>query len=126
MSRSISRIPIKIIIEGIGEAKGELNRLTAPLTVEEILKILPIKTRITPSTEGVMILLGIRRGEEKSVTQVRAGAIVYWPRQDAMVIYPKNAIPYSPVNRLGYVTEGLEVFQDIRGGKSIVIEFDQS
>ena len=42
MSQSLSKIPIKITVEGKGEALGFFDRLTAPLTVGEISRKLPI------------------------------------------------------------------------------------
>jgi len=122
MSDSLARIPIRIRVEERGEARGELNRLTAPLTVAEILKRLPIKARVIPSMEGISILLDIRRGTEKPVTEVEAGTIAYWPRQDALCIYPKETKTYNPVNKLGVIYEGLEIFSGVRSGTRIVVE----
>ena len=40
---SISHIPIKINIQSIGEAEGELIRIRSPRTTDAIIKILPIE-----------------------------------------------------------------------------------
>ena len=50
---SVSRLPIKLTIEQIGEAKGELIRHLAPRTVGAILKRLPIERRLTVWKEEV-------------------------------------------------------------------------
>ena len=42
---SISRIPIRFRIEGVGEAEGELVRHLAPRTVDAIVKQLPFQGR---------------------------------------------------------------------------------
>ena len=131
MSDSLSKIPIKITLIDKGEASGYLNRLTAPLTVGEILKILPLNTRTSPAMGFASIIVGIKRGTEKSVDQVKAGTIGYWPRGDAITycprgdaitIYPEDARPYGPVNRIGVVEEGLELFKGLRSGSRIIIE----
>ena len=80
MGESQARVPIIIKIAEVGEAAGELNRLTAPLTVGDILKVLPINGRTVPAQGCVSIILGLKRGTEKPVTQVEAGMIAFWPR----------------------------------------------
>ena len=122
MSDSLSKIPIKITLIDKGEATGYLNRLTAPLTVEEIMKTLPLNTRTSPAMGFVSIIVGIKRGTEKPVDQVKAGTIGYWPRGDAITIYPEDKRPYGPVNRIGVVEDGLELFNGLRSGSRIIIE----
>lgn len=122
MSDELSKIPIKITVVDKGEAKGYLNRLTAPLTVETIQQMLPINSRTSPAMGHVSVLLGIKRGTEKPVTQVKAGTIAYWPRSDALTIYSKDTKPYSPVNKIGEIEENLELFNRLRSGSRIIIE----
>lgn len=122
MSDSLSKIPIKITLIDRGEATGYLNRLTAPLTVGEIMKTLPLNTRTSSAMGFVSIIVGIERGVEKPVDQVKAGTIGYWPRGDAITIYPKDARPYGPVNRIGVIEEGLELFNGLGSGSRIIIE----
>ncbi len=122
MSDVLSKIPIKITVVNKGEAKGFLNRLTAPLTVGEIANKLPINSRTSPAMGFISIIIGIKRGSEKPVNQVKAGTIGYWPRGDAVAIYTKDTKPYGPVNRIGEITEGLEVLKGVRSGSRIIIE----
>ena len=122
MSDELSKIPIRITVVDKGEAKGYLNRLTAPLTVETILPLLPINTRTSPAMGHVSVLLGIKRGTEKAVDKVEAGTIAYWPRSDALTIYTKDTKPYSSVNKIGFVEENLELFNRLRSGSRIIIE----
>ncbi len=122
MSDELSRIPIKVTVIDKGEATGYINRLTAPLTVEAVARKLPINTRTTPAMGHVSILVGIQRGTEKPVSTVKAGTIAYWPRSDAVTIYPKDTKPYSPVNVLGEIEENLELFNRLRSGSRIIIE----
>ncbi len=122
MSDELSKIPIRITIVDKGEAKGYLNRLTAPLTVETIQQMLPINSRTSPAMGHISVLLGMKRGTEKPVTQVKAGTIAYWPRSDALTIYSKDTKPYSPVNKIGEIEENLELFNRLRSGSRIIIE----
>jgi hypothetical protein len=122
MSKSLSKIPIKITLIGIGEAKGELNRLTAPLTVGAVLKKLPINARVSPAIGCVSVLVDLKRGVEKPKTSVKAGSIAYWPKGDSVCIYPNDYKPYGTVNMIGRILVGLEIFQKVRSGTRIIIE----
>ena len=122
LSDELSKIPIKITVIDKGEARGYLNRLTAPLTVETILQMLPINSRTSPAMGHVSVLLGIKRGTEKPVDKVKAGTIAYWPRSDALTIYSKDMKSYSPVNKIGEIEENLELFNRLRSGSRIIID----
>jgi hypothetical protein len=122
MSESQSRTPVRIVVEGSGEAMGELIKFSAPLTVEALLKRLPLEGRSHPQQGGYSFIIGIRRGAEKAVRAVKAGDIAYWPMQDALCVYHSDARPYSPVNTVGKVTENLEIFKDLKSGTKIRVE----
>ncbi|MGD2200566.1 MAG: cyclophilin-like fold protein [Candidatus Bathyarchaeota archaeon] len=122
MTESLSRTPIRITVKGEGEARGELVRFSAPLTVENILAILPIDSRAHPRRGGYSMIIGIGRGVEKGMNSVEAGDIAYWPMGDSLVIYPRSTETYGPVNTVGKVTENLDIFQDLEGGIRIRIE----
>jgi len=122
MSTGLSRTPIKVIIEGIGEATGEFIKIRAPLTVGAIVKMMPLRGRLHAQGEGYSFILGIQRGTEKAVKEVKAGTIAYWPMQDAIIIYNKDTKPYSPVNKIGEITSNLELFNELKSGTRIKIE----
>lgn len=122
MAENVSRTPVKIVVEGVGEAKGEFVRILAPLTVGSILGKLPLEGRAHVRGGGLSMILGIRRGAEKAVATVKAGDIAYWPMQDSLVIYFQDSKPYSPVNKVGTVSENIELFQGLKGGARIRIE----
>ena len=113
---------MKLVVEGVGEAKGEFVRIFAPLTVGAILGKLPLKGRAHVRGGGLSMILGIRRGAEKAVGSVKAGDIAYWPMQDSIVVYFQDSKPYGPVNKVGTVSENLELFQGLKGGARIRIE----
>ena len=122
MRKSQSRTPLKIIVEGVGEAHGELIRFLSPLTVEALLKLLPFEGRAHSIEDGTSFIIGIRRGGEKATRSVKAGTIAYWPMQDAICIFYADTQPYGPVNRVGNVTGNLEIFKDLKSGLKIRIE----
>jgi len=122
LDESQSRIPVRIILPGVGEASGEFIRFSAPLTYRVLISKMPLDGRLHPQPGGYSFIVGIRRGMEKAVNSVKAGEIAYWPMQDAVVIYTRDTKTYSPVNTFGRVTENLELFSGLRSGAKIRIE----
>jgi hypothetical protein len=119
---SVSRIPIKFIIEGIGEAEGELVRHLAPRTVDAISKKLPIEGRATLWREEVYFQIPVKLGKEKAEPTVEKGSLAYWPMGNALCIFYAGSQPYSPVNLVGQVTKNLELFERVKSGTKIVVE----
>ncbi len=118
----ISRVKIKIIIEGLGEAEGELVRHLAPRTVDMIVRKLPIEGRAALWKEEVYFEIPVRMGEEKAKSTVEKGTIAFWPMGSALCIFFGESQPYSPVNVLGKVTKNLELFSKVKSGTTIKVE----
>ena len=117
-----SRISIKLVIEQIGEAEGELVRHLAPRTVEAIVKKLPIEGRAALWKEEVYFEIPVKMGEEKAKPTVETGTIAFWPMGNALCIFYGESQPYSPVNIVGRVTKGLELFRQVKSGTKIRVE----
>ncbi len=119
----IARYKIKFILHGIGEAEGELIRINAPRTVEKIIECLPVNeiAKIYKNAE-VYIDLPIKMGQEKSTKEVEKGDIAFWPMGSALCIFFEKIEPYSPVNIVGRITKGLELFSKVTLGTNISIQ----
>jgi hypothetical protein len=118
----ISRVKVKFIIEGLGEAEGELVRFLAPRTVDMIVKKLPIEGRAALWKEEVYFETPIKMGEEKAKAKVEKGTIAFWPMGSAICVFYGESQPYSPVSILGQVTKNLEIFSSVKSGMKIRIE----
>ncbi len=118
----VSRIKIKFIIEGLGEAEGELVRFLAPRTVDMIVRRLPIEGRAALWKEEVYFETPIKMGEEKAKGAVENGTIAFWPMGSAVCIFYGESQPYSPVNILGKITKNLDSFRQVKSGTKIRIE----
>jgi len=116
---SISRIPMKFIIESTGEAEGELIRHLAPRTVDAIVKKLPVEGRAALWKEEVYFEIPATMGEEKAKPTVKKGDLAYWPMGHAFCIFYGDSQPYSPVNVIGHVTKNLELFGRVKSGSVI-------
>jgi hypothetical protein len=118
----ISRIKIKFIIEGLGEAEGELVRFLAPRTIDALVRKLPIEGRAALWKEEVYFETPIKMGEEKAKATVQKGTIAFWPMGSAICIFYGESQPYSPVNILGEITKNLELFSSVKSGTKIRVE----
>jgi uncharacterized protein len=118
----ISRVKIKFILEGLGEAEGELARFKAPRTIDMILRKLPIVSRIALYKEEIYFEIPIKMGEEKAKSSVETGAIAFWPMGSALCVFYGKSQPYSPVSILGSITKNLELFKTAKSGTAIKIE----
>lgn len=119
---SISRIPIRFLLEDGRQADGELIRFQAPKTTDALLKRLPIEGRIARWKEEIYFESGITMGLEKAKSKVDAGVIAYWPMGSAICVFYGETQPYSPVNLIGIVKTGVEIFKDVQVGKKIRME----
>lgn len=120
--KSISRTPVKIVVEGLGEAEGELIRYMAPRTVEAILRSLPLEGRAALWKEEVYFEIPVKMGGEKPAKTVKKGTLAYWPMGNAVCIFYGETQPYSPVNVIGLLTKNLDLFRKVKSGTRVRIE----
>jgi len=119
---SVSRVPIRFIIESIGEAEGEIVRIRSPRTADAILRALPVEGMAALWQEEVYFSVPVKMGTEKAKPTVEKGALAYWPMGSAFCIFWGETQPYSPVNIIGKVTKKLELFEKVKRGTKIIIE----
>jgi hypothetical protein len=118
----ISRVKIRFLIEGVGEAEGEFVRFLAPRTIDTIVRKLPLEGRAALWKEEVYFEIPVKMGEEKAKPTVETGTIAFWPMGSALCIFYGKSQPYSPVSILGKVTKNLELFKQVKSGTTIKIE----
>lgn len=118
----ISRIKVKFLIEGLGEAEGELVRFMAPRTIDTIVRKLPVEGRAALWKEEVYFEIPLKLGEEKAKPTVETGTIAFWPMGSALCIFYGKSQPYSPVSILGKITKNLELFSQVKSGTRIRVE----
>jgi len=118
----VSRIKIKFLIEGLGEAEGELARFLAPRTIDTIIRKLPLEGRAAIWKEEVYFEIPIKMGEEKAKKTVEQGTIAFWPMDSALCVFYGKSQPYSPVSILGKVTSNLELFKQVKSGLTIKVQ----
>jgi hypothetical protein len=118
----ISRVKIRFLIEGLGEAEGELVRFLAPRTVDTIVRRLPVEGRAALWKEEVYFEIPVKIGEEKAKPTVEIGTIAFWPMGSALCVFYGQSQPYSSVNILGKITKNLELFEQVKSGATIKVD----
>ncbi len=118
----ISRIPFKVLLEGFGEAEGEFIRFLAPRTVDALLRLLPLQGRVAVWREEIYFQVPLKTGAEKAVSKVDSGDVAYWPMGNALCIFRGAMQPHGPVNLVGRIISGLELFVKVSSGTRIKVE----
>ncbi|MCW3976910.1 MAG: cyclophilin-like fold protein [Candidatus Bathyarchaeota archaeon] len=119
---TVSRLPIKFVVNNIGEAEGQLIRHLAPRTVEAITAQLPMEGRAALWKEEIYFEIPVKMGNEKAKPKVKKGQIAYWPMGSALCIFYGQTQPYSPVNIVGEITKNLKMFERVRSGTRINVK----
>ncbi|MHA2405347.1 MAG: cyclophilin-like fold protein [Candidatus Hermodarchaeia archaeon] len=116
-----SKIPVEFILSNDLILEGELRSVLSPRTIEKLLKILPINSRIHLWKQELYFEIGIRMGSEKGVASCKAGDIAYWPQGDAICLFFEDMKPYGKVNPLGQISSNnlTDVFSSLRSGMPI-------
>ncbi len=118
----ISRIPIKIRLEGLGETQGILIRFWAPRTVEAILRSLPLEGKAALWPGKIYFPIPVKMGHEKARAAVEAGTIAYWPQGSALCLFHSDSKPYSPVNPVGKITGPFDFMKKAKQGVIVRVE----
>ncbi|MHA1770247.1 MAG: cyclophilin-like fold protein [Candidatus Thorarchaeota archaeon] len=106
--------------------QGIIDRVHAPLIVDDIKSLLPLEGRTALLRDEMKITLGISRGNQKPVRDVKRGDIAYMPLGDSLCIYLKDMHTFSPVNVIGKITtdeERLSQLKQVRRGSKVKIRF---
>ena len=114
-------IPIKINLFGIGSVSANIIRHYAPLSADAILNKMPfaLKGRFNFGTKTYWTLPGLelyKGHNSKSIKIVEKGDIIYNPKSDELTILIESTEMPNKVNKIGEVTENIELFLQARNG----------
>jgi hypothetical protein len=113
---------VLLVLEDGRRAEGELVRFQAPKTTDALLRRMPIEGRIARWKEEVYFETNIAIGLEKPRSKVETGTIAFWPMGSAVCVFYGQTQPYSPVNIIGVVKSGIDIFRDVAAGTKIRLE----
>jgi uncharacterized protein len=111
---------IEIDIEGRGKALAELDDRN-PKISNALYQKLPIEARANLWGEEVYFEIPLEMENENPSPSAAAGDISYWAPGPAFCIFFGQTQPYSAVNHLGRVVDGLDIFRKMMEGDRIVL-----
>lgn len=118
----VEKYLIAIIINEVGVAEGELVRTYAPITISNIVRALPIRSRIYKLPDRVYLRVDLAMDVEKPREQVSRGDITFWPQASAITFFMKNTKLSQPVSLIGKVTKGLDLIEKTPMGSPVTIQ----
>ncbi len=111
---------IEIEVRGRGSALAELDGRN-PGIAEAFWQALPFEAAANLWGEEVYFDIQLELKDESPSPTAVAGDICYWSPGPAFCIFFGKTQPYSAVNHIGKVVEGLELFREVAAGDRIVL-----
>jgi uncharacterized protein len=113
---SVSKVDCIAFVRGRGESKLSIFRHLAPLTVNAVLRSLPFDSRVNVQPAMVCMFTELKVGVEKPRAQFARGEVAFLPSAGLLCVFLKDARSERPLNPVGKVEDGLQVFEAIRPG----------
>ncbi len=113
---SVSKVECIAAVGGKGEARVSFYRHLAPLTVNSILRSLPLSSRVSLQPAMVSLFTQLRVGVEKPRVQFGRGDVAFLPSGGLICFFLGDARSDRPLNPVGKVEGGLETFESVRPG----------
>jgi hypothetical protein len=113
------------MVVGRGRVKVSIYRHLSPLTVNALMRVLPLESRVTPQPAMVSIFTSIRVGVEKSRTSFERGDVAFLASGGLICFFLRRASSERPLNPVGKVDEGLEILDALRPGGVIRLSREQ-
>jgi uncharacterized protein len=111
---------IEIDVIGKGKALAKLDDCNSNIR-ERFFRALPIEGIANLWGEEVYFDVPLQMENENPSPSATAGDICYWSPGPAFCIFFGKTQPYSVVNHIGKVTQGLEIFKSVAAGDRIVL-----
>jgi hypothetical protein len=121
-------LQLEFVFEGDFILRGVINRIHAPLIVEEIKFRLPLEGRTALMRGEMKITLGISKGNSKPTNDVKKGEIAYQPLGDSLDIYLSDQRTFSQVNVIGRIVSDnaeLDALTQVRRGSLVTIRMKE-
>jgi hypothetical protein len=111
---------LEIKITGKGIALAELDDRN-PKIAEASWQMLPIEAEACLWGEEIYFNIPLQTADENPLPSASASDISYWSPGPAFCIFFGKTQPYSPVNHLGKIVEGLDLFRDVKARDRIAL-----
>ncbi|MGQ9719322.1 MAG: cyclophilin-like family protein [Nitrososphaerales archaeon] len=123
---SMSRLNIAIEVYGKGRAEGEVFRHLAPMTMNSLLRNVPLQGRVIRFRDQfVYVTSGIIVGVEKARKRFQKGEIGFISSNGALCFFLKDCDVAMPINLLGKITFGLDILVKAGAGDVVSVTISQ-
>ena len=120
---SVSKIECAANLRGKGETRVSLFRHLAPVTVNAIMRELPISGRVTIYPKAMIcVLTNLRLGVEKQKYEFSKSDVAFVPATSSICFFFSNAKSDRPLNPIGKIEEGLEILEGASAGDVIELK----
>jgi len=116
---SVSKVDCIASFRAGGQAKVSLYRHLSPLSVNAIMRILPVDSRVNVQPGIRSLFTSLIVGVEKPRTSFLRGDVALLASGGLICIFIQEARSDRPLNPLGKVDEGLELFDSTRPGDTV-------
>src|SRR5580658_3013233 len=119
---SVSKVECKVSVRGKGELMIDLYKHLAPITVNSILRALPMSARVTVYPKAmVCILTGLKTGVEKQRLEYSKGEIAFLAANGSLCFFTSAVKSQSPLNPVGKISSNPEILEKVSPGDSMEI-----
>jgi hypothetical protein len=112
---------MEIEIIGKGKALAKMDERN-PRIREALFDSLPIEGIVNLWGEEVYFDVPLQMDNENPSPTSSAGDVCYWSPGPAFCVFFGKTQPYSSVNHIGKITQGLEIFRQAASGDRIVLK----
>jgi len=116
---SVSKVDCLFTFRGGGQAKVALYRHLSPLSVNALMRILPVDSRVNVQPGMRCLITPLAVGVEKPRTSFSRGDVALLAAGGLICVFVQEARSDRPLNPLGKVEDGLGLFDATKIGESV-------
>jgi hypothetical protein len=121
---SVSRVGFTAAVRGRGEAKLAMFRHLSPLTLNALMRDVPIHSRVNAQPGMVCLFTNLRVGVEKGRTNFQKGEIAFHAAANLVCIFTKAVKSDRPLNPLGKVEAGIDLLENLKSGDVVTLSLE--
>jgi hypothetical protein len=125
LAGSVSRVDCVASFARGGRAKISLYRHLSPLSINAIMRILPVDSRVNVQPGMRCLFTPLKVGVEKSRASFVRGDVALLASGGLICVFVQEAKSDHPLNPLGKVDEGLELFEGMKPGDSVRLSLSE-
>ncbi len=123
MPSSVSKVIIRISLQGKGEADAEVFRHLSPVTLGELLRNLPLQSRVSRYLDQfIYVTSNVVAGVEKARSSFKRGDVAFLAANGGVCFFLKDSIVARPMNPLGRMLSGIDLLERAEAGDVIRLE----